>query len=271
MDVPPSQMALEGFAVRGDPQPLEGGENISWLVGDTVLKRVDVPEPQLEWQASLFVGLKDDAAFRVPCAVRSESGSLVVDGWYAMTYLPGRHERGRWVDIVLAGEAFHQAVASVPRPTFIDTREDPWAIGDRVAWGELAIGSVPETKHLRRLTDHLRAIDSPSQLIHGDLTGNVLFDDVLPPAILDLSPYFRPPTFASAIVVADALVWEGADASLLEEVARDANFPQYLLRACIYRAVTDRLFLLDQPLRPDADDPYLPAIELAISATIAGA
>ena len=38
--------------------------------------------------------------------------------------------------------------------------------------------------------------------MHGDLTGNVLFAEGLPPAILDLSLYFRPPGFATAVVLA---------------------------------------------------------------------
>jgi hypothetical protein len=38
----------------------------------------------------------------------------------------------------------------------------------------------------------------------------VLFHDGLPPAIIDFTPYWRPVGYASAIVVADALVWEGA-------------------------------------------------------------
>jgi hypothetical protein len=50
-------------------------------------------------------------------------------------------------------------------------------------------------------------------LIHGDLTGNVLFHDELPPAIIDFTPYWRPLEFQSAVVVADALVWEGAPPS----------------------------------------------------------
>jgi hypothetical protein len=76
-------------------------------------------------------------------------------------------------------------------------------------------------------------VSEPSGLIHGDLTGNVLFDDELPPAIIDFTPYWRPLEFQSAIVVADALVWEGAPPELADAVA-----PQYLLRALIYRGVT---------------------------------
>ena len=83
------------------------------------------------------------------------------------------------------------------------------------------------------------------------------------PAIIDFSPYWRPPAFASAIVVADALIWEGADEGLLASVRHIEHFEQYLLRALIYRAVTDRLFRQHEPVRPDAGDPYLPAVELA--------
>ena len=177
----------------------------------------------------------------------------------------GSHLAGRWRDIIRTGDVFHRKTAPVQRPSFLDDREDPWAIGDRVAWGEMSISDIPETKHVERLTAHRRPVGGPSHLIHGDLTGNVLFHDRLPPAIIDLAPYFRPALFATAIVVADALAWEGADESLAHElVAQEPDFPQHLLRALIFRVVTDRLCRLDQPLRADEDDAYLPAVDLAI-------
>jgi uncharacterized protein (TIGR02569 family) len=265
-DASPPPAVLRAFALSGAAEALDGWESVAWRVGGVVLKRVDVSPAQLEWQASLFDWLQRIDSFRVPRAVRAGGGALAVDGWYATTYLSGRHEAGRWVDIVEVGDAFHSAVSSVRRPSFLDDRTDPWSIGDRVAWGELPLDDVPETKHLERLVANLGPIDAPAQLIHGDLTGNVLFDEGLPPAVLDLSPYFRPAGFASAIVVADALVWEGADASILRSFAHQRDFPQYLLRALIYRTVTDRLFRLDQPIRPDDDDPYLSAVDLAIRA-----
>jgi hypothetical protein len=46
--------------------------------------------------------------------------------------------------------------------------------------------------------------------------------------IIDFPPYWRPPAFASAIVVADALVWEGADEWLLHAVGHIRRFPQFL-------------------------------------------
>jgi uncharacterized protein (TIGR02569 family) len=105
--------------------------------------------------------------------------------------------------------------------------------------------------------------ESTKQLVHGDLTGNVLFADGLPPAVIDFSPFWRPTGYASAIVVADALVWEGADASLLDAVAHIEGFDQLLVRALIMRAVVDRLFREHDPVRPDDADEFIPAVELA--------
>jgi Ser/Thr protein kinase RdoA (MazF antagonist) len=57
-----------------------------------------------------------------------------------------------------------------------------------------------------RLLAARRPAGAPSQLIHGDLTRNVLFADEQPPADIDFSPYWRPKAFASAIVAVDAVV-----------------------------------------------------------------
>lgn len=258
---PPADV-LSAFWAVGEPVPIDGGEGRSWRAGDLVLKPLDVSEPELEWQADVFASISCDG-FRIAQPRRTHDGSLVVAGWCAREAVAGRHDERRWPEIIAAGERFHAALSCVPRPDFIERRQNPWAVGDRVAWGELPAGEVPDVKHLPRLGAALRPVDAPSQLIHGDLTGNVLFDEGLPPAIIDFSPYWRPTAFASAIVVADALVWEGADESLLDAVAHVEDSAQYLLRALIYRAVTDRLFREQEPFRSDDADPYLPVVEFA--------
>ena len=259
---PPPPSVIEAFSVSGPPVLLEGGQGSSWRAGDVVIKPLDLSEEALAWQAEVLASISCDG-FRVSRPLYAGDGLLVVDGWCAWKAVEGRHEERRWPEIIAVGERFHAALAGVPRPGFIALRADPWAIGDRVAWGELQASEFEHVKHLTQLLSGLKPISAQSQVIHGDLTGNVLFDDLLPPAVIDLAPYWRPPTFASAIVVADALVWEGADESLLDAVAHVKDFDQYLLRALIYRAVTDRLFRLEEPIRPDDADPYLPAVELA--------
>ena len=129
--------------------------------------------------------------------------------------------------------------------------------------GEIPAAEFTQVNHLPWLAAALRPVSAPSQLIHGDLGGNVLFHDRLPPAILDFSAYWRPVAFASAIVVVDALVWEGADARLLDAVGPIEDFGQYLVRALIFRAVTDWLAAQADPVTPADDDPWAPAVDLA--------
>ena len=92
-----------------------------------------------------------------------------------------------------------------------------------------------------------------------DLAGNVLLADGLPPTIIDFSPQWAPAGFRAAILVADALMWHGADASVLAAVQHVAEFPQLLLRSLIFRIAVDRLLRGDEP----EDDPFGPAVELA--------
>ena len=235
---------------------------MSWRVAGLVLKPIDRAEPELEWQAEVLASIGCDG-FRVAHPLRAADGSLVVAGWCAWTAVEGRHEKRRWPEVIAVGERFHSALEDVPRPDFLASRTDPWAVGDRVAWGELPAGGFDHVKHVRRLAAALRPVEAPNQLIHGDLTGNVLFAEDLPPAVIDFSPYWRPTSFASAVVVADALVWEGADETILAAVAHVDDFAQFLLRALMYRAVTDQLFRRHEPIRPDDNDPFLGAVELA--------
>ena len=145
-----------------------------------------------------------------------------------MAYVEGRHEPGRWLDIIAVGERFHAALAGVPRPPDHRRGVEPWATGDRVAWGERAVRRP--RRRPRRASAGRR---EPSGLIHGDLTGNVLFHDELPPAIIDFTPYWRPLEFAVRDRRRRRALWEGAPPELA-----DAVDPQYLLRALIYRGVT---------------------------------
>ena len=217
---------IDAFGVTGEPVLLPGGRGRSWRVGPLVLKPLDRAEREIPWEAGLLASIEQDG-FRVARPRRE-----IVDGWTAAEYVEGRHEPGRWLDIIAVGERLHAALAHVPRPdAIIDSRMNPWEIGDNVAWGKRPYDGIDD------LLAALEPIELREQLVHGDLTGNVLFHDELPPAIIDFAPYWRPPEYASAIVVADALVWEGAP----DELA-DAVHPQLLLRALVYRAVTSMEF-----------------------------
>lgn len=243
---------------------LAGGQGGSWRAGDVVLKPVDMDLPELEWHATVYSQIACEG-FRIARFLHAADGALSVDGWCATEYVDGEHRQRHWPDVIAVGERFNAALDGIPRPAFLDQRANWWAIGDRAAWDEIPAADFVHEAHVSRLAAARRPIAARSQLIHGDLTGNVLFDDMLPPAVIDFSPYWRPVHFATAVVVADALVWEGADARLLDAVAHIADFGQYLVRALIFRLVTAALFEASSTASPpgNASELWTPAVDLA--------
>ncbi len=254
---------LAAFGVPGvRPLPLRGGQGTAWLAGDLVLKPADLDREELQCQAQVHSQVYCDG-FRLSRPRAAVDGSLCVDGWCATQYLAGRREQRRWPEILAVTGRFHAALPGIPRPPFLARRSSPWAISGRAAWREIPASHFAHVRHLPQLTAALRPVTTPSQLIHGDLTGNVLFHHQMPPAIIDFSPYWRPAAFGSAIVVADALVWEGADREILDAVSHIGDFGQYLVRALIYRAVTNWMLTRGQPAESGADDLWAPAVDLA--------
>jgi len=260
---PPPAGVLEAFGASGSPARLAGGRGLAWRVGDIVLKPLDGSPASLEWQASVLPTV-DPGEVRLAPPIRARDGRVVVHGWIGMPFLAGEHRLGAWPAVIEVGRALNRAVAHLGRPDFLEIRDDPWAVGDRVAWGDADIGPFLEWPHVRTLHGALRPFRGSPQVIHGDLGGNVLFADGLPPGIIDMSPYWRPAGFAIAIVVADALVWEGADATLLDAVADLEDFAQLLVRALLYRLVTDAVFARADPTRPDETRAYRQAVDIAI-------
>lgn len=243
--------------------PLSGGQGRSWLVDQAVLKPLDFPLSALRWQAELLTRLDGRNDVRVSVPLCGTDGAWINHGWTAWRYQSGVHLPGRWHEIVVVGQRLHVALQDELEPAFLADRADIWAIADQVAWAELPAAEHAGVRHLDRLISGLRPVSGRAQLVHGDLTGNVLFHPHLPPLVLDLSPYWRPPAFASAIVIADALVFEGAHPDVVQPMLVDPTFPQYLLRALIFRAVSDHL-ARPQVRGPGVDDPYGPAVDLAI-------
>ena len=177
--------------------------------------------------------------FRVAAPVRARDGAWTVRGWTVTRWIPGSEPDyaavSTWREILTAGRAFHRAVAHLGRPAFLDARRDWWAEADRVAWGERATRFIPEFAALAgRLRGALEPLGT-SQLVHADLTNNVLFAPRLPPAVIDISPYWRPPAYAEGVVVADALCWHGAPPSLGRLM--DVPVPA-VARALLFRMAT---------------------------------
>jgi uncharacterized protein (TIGR02569 family) len=260
------------------PVALPGGEGTSWRAGDMVLKPAGDPRVA-RWTADLYLSLsgREDPGFRVPRPLRSATGGWIAgdriapdpaaEAWVAWQWLPGEPASwaGRssfWPRLIEASGAFHAALAGRPAPPWLGTDGSQWTVGDQVAWGERDPESVladtpgplggPLGGQLRSLLAALRPVHQPSQLIHGDLGGNVLFADGEPPVVIDFSPYWRPAGLALAVAAVDALMWSGADPAILGHLAVQAgydpaDFGQLLARALVYRLVTEAIFRRGDP------------------------
>ena len=257
----PPRAVLEAFGVGAaeDPRALDGGRGTSVLAGGLVFKPCDaaamaealwcagVMEQLADASSSADQAAEDAVGFRVARPVRAHSGELFVDGWGASEVLEGQL-RGidgaeDWATLFAAARAFSAALSTVPRPDLLDGRDHQWALADRVAFGE---AEYPEPVAgagllLEALLRQRRPLDDgePSQVVHGDLSGNVLFAPGFPAAVIDFSPYWRPLEFSLAVIAVDALLWYDAPLSVLELAAADSGpgFSDHLIRALIFRLV----------------------------------
>ncbi|MGW8888411.1 hypothetical protein [Streptomyces sp. NPDC055749] len=141
----PAPAVLDAFGVKGAAVPLVGGQGRSVLIGGFVFKPAEGPDNEVEWAASVFEELASCRGFRVPLPLRAADGRSVVDGWTASEFLTGQPgPQGHWTGVLSAGRAFHAALRELPRPDFLDRRVHPWAVADRVAWGEQAIDVIDD-------------------------------------------------------------------------------------------------------------------------------
>lgn len=208
--------------------------------------------------------LPDSAEFRVAQPIRTRDGTWVAQGWEASRVVEDEVDTSRQDDVLRAGIAFHAAVAGLPRPAFLDLRDDPWSFGDRVAWEERPVQASPAALELLEpLFRARRPVSLLPQVVHGDLPGNVLFAGGLPPAIIDWSPYWRPASCASTVTVADAMCWYKALPDLPARWSHLPEWGQMLVRALIYWIATHDKAFGPAGWTPDQIGAYRPVIDLA--------
>lgn len=266
MNAHASNIILDGFGSSEKPVLLAGGQDTSYRSGNVVLKPTN-NEEESSWIAETLIRL-ECAHFRIAEPIRAKTGQWVFNGWSAHKYIEGHHDFTRWKDIVQTSSFFHFALKNVPRPSFLDNNNDPWAVADRIAWHELPLPldhplvGAP----LQKLHDLCVKIDLPSQIIHGDIAGNILFHDNLDPAVIDFCPYWRPAGFAVAIAISDALVWHNAYESIATLGKDIPKFDQLLIRAFIRRIC--ELYEITRQFHEDrtADiEKYFPVIDRLVN------
>ncbi len=272
----PSPTTLLAFGISGTPTLLSGGRGLCYRIGDTVLRPCD-DEAESQWLAQLSRDLlaRSPAGYRLASPVPSVTNpnTFVVDGWTASSFVPGRDSMENFPELFRAARLLHSDLADfvTEKPAEVAGRLfNRWDEADYVTWGEKSLADVNKvnTEMLRQLQpvlDQLSAEMRPlpeesaqlkCQLVHMDLLGNVLFEDGLPPGIIDLTLYWRPVLYAEAVVVVDGLTWWGdLGPKLVDMYLQDWELEDYqessevrvqlLLRALYWRYLT---FAIDPDL-----------------------
>ena len=241
------------------PAALGAGWEDGWRCGEVVLSQV-ADHARAAWSAKVRETLFVDGV-RLARPVRSTDGRFVVSGWRADTFVAGTPEP-RYDEVVSAAVRLHEATAKLERPRFLTQPPSaPWAevdvfiAADRAAWEDRPLHSLPSGARLapgsadgQRSIELLQALAilrkptrSPNQLVHGDLYGTVLFAGAAAPGITDITPYWRPTSWAAGVAVVDALSWGDADDGLVERWDALPEWPQMLLRALMFRLAVHAL------------------------------
>ena len=256
----PPEHVLATFGLKDtEPEPLGTGWEGGFKCGEVVLS-VIADHARAAWSAKVRETLFIDGV-RLARPVRSTDGRFVVSGWRADTFVAGTPEP-RHDEVVSAGVRLHEATAKLERPRFLTQAPvPPWSdvdvfiAADRAAWEDRPLQSLPPGARvspgsadgersadlLNQLAGLRKPTKSPNQLVHGDLYGTVLFSGTAAPGITDITPYWRPTSWAAGVVVVDALSWGEADDGLIERWDALPEWPQMLLRALMFRLAVHAL------------------------------
>jgi uncharacterized protein (TIGR02569 family) len=231
--LPPHVRTAFGVA-EVEPTPVAWAGRRAWHCGDLLIRPVS-DNALAAWSAGVLDGLAVDG-LRIARPVRSSDGRWVVAGWTACRFVSGILEP-RYDKVIEAAGRLHGATASVMRPRLLDDRDDLLTRSAAGAFGErrLALDRALGGELFGQLAAHRVPVRVPSQVVHPELFGAVLFDAAGVPAVIDLVPCWRPKEWAAAVVVVDALAWGGGDVGLLQRWAHLDEWPQMLLRAVLHR------------------------------------
>lgn len=234
--IPPD--VLDAFGLPHTALPLTGGQGNSWRVGDFVLK----PHESAYEGISHIVNQLQPTNFRISRHHTTLSGNYTYRGWWCTHFELGREVTGRITEKYHIAQELHDLLSTIQKPTNWHPSDSPWSRAHEIVWWERAL---PEDIHpeiyaiIKDVMKLLKSLSLSNQIIHGDLCGNILFHETLPPVVIDFSLDYRPREYAEAILIADSVAWENGGSEALALLPPNSN--QVFLRACLFRLITKAL------------------------------
>ena len=234
----PDNLILYAFDLQGKIEPLPGGQNNSWRIGDHVLEYVGI-DPSNEWSAAVLSDL-NAVDYRISAPVRSKHDSFVFKGWLCSKFEVGFVSNNHEAEKLEVSRLFHRSLKAISLNVYVPP-SNRWEIAHRAAWSRDDLPSQIETDSRNYIKELFRFTNSQgdikTQIIHGDLAGNILFHDRYSPLIIDFSPTNGPIEYAESILIADSIAWYNAPLQTLELLPQTEYYKDMLLRAVIFRLV----------------------------------
>jgi uncharacterized protein (TIGR02569 family) len=238
-----SKEILNSFNLSGDIVPLSGGQNTSVRVNNAVLKPVDDIQHS-EWLLNIIYNIKPQG-YRLAKPIRSKYGTFVSKRWACTHYEMGHDINGHIEEKLMVSRLFHRDLSSVNLQDFSPI-ENPWTKGHRIAW---EIDELPREipKEMQECINNLLRTVSlreqyKVQVVHSDLSGNILFDPDLNPLIIDFSPTIAPVEYAEAILVCDCIAWQGSEVSEIDLLSGNELYKEMIIRAIVFRLAVSAIF-----------------------------
>ncbi|TDQ40677.1 hypothetical protein [Aureibacillus halotolerans] len=235
---------LEAFQLDGDAIKLPGGQGTSVKVGNAVLKPVEDDPAYVDWVSSVLDDLQPKG-YRLATPMRTKEGSSVYQGWSCARFEEGQPMEGNVEGKLKVARLFHKDLAGSPYRS-APTVENPWSRGHRIAWCQEEIpietnATAKEVLH-QLLTSITRHPDYETQLIHGDLAGNILFHQTLPPVVIDFSPTIAPAAYGESILLCDCIAWQGSSLQAMHLLPENNHSKEMITRALIFRLAVAAIF-----------------------------
>ncbi|KKI90132.1 hypothetical protein WQ54_23835 [Bacillus sp. SA1-12] len=238
-----SKEVIHSFNLKGKIEQLSGGQNTSLKVDHAVLKPVEDVH-HYEWLLSVLNNIIPKS-YRLSKPFRSQEGTFVNEGWICTRFEQGKEVNGRIEEKLKVAKLFHQDLSTVDYSDFPHV-ENPWTKAHRIAWqkDELPMDIHPKTEDI--IMELLKKVQLKNQynvqIVHADLSGNILFDEVLPPLIIDFSPTIAPIEYAEAILVCDCIAWQKSKISELELLPNNNTYREMMIRAVLFRLAVEAIF-----------------------------
>ena len=131
---PPAEV-VAAFGGTGAVRAAPGWTRGHLAAGAVVLRPAE-GDGETEWASEVLSGCgpPPNSRCRRRCGMTAARGRATA--WHAIRWVPGHADPSRVDEVLRAGDAFHRALAGIPKPDFLDRRSHPWARADRIAWGE---------------------------------------------------------------------------------------------------------------------------------------